>query len=155
MFDDCFSQAGAEKHSQKYAISLEVLFAEKRHSSFHHCAIKWSWERLFANTASQGSHYDQVLEKLLQQILQYFWSSSSNSSITVESPEKEGEMTIVLSAYECDFTNIKDHARSILQDLSQYYNRKFFCISANTFKSLQAAIKRELYFKFGNLVKQH
>ena len=107
MFDDCFSQAGAEKHSQKYAISLEVLFAEKRHSSFHHCAIKWSWER-FANTASQGSHYDQVSEKLLQQILQYFWSSSSNSSITVESPEKEGEMTIVLSAYdECDFTNIK------------------------------------------------
>ena len=111
LFDDCFSQAGAEKHSQKYAISLEVVFAEKRHSSFHLCAIKWSWERLFANTASQGSHYDQVSEKLLQQILQYFWSSSSNSSITVESPEKEGEMTTDLSAYdECDFTNIKGHA---------------------------------------------
>ena len=28
LFDYCFSQAGAEKHS-KYAISLEVLFAEK------------------------------------------------------------------------------------------------------------------------------
>ena len=68
LFDDCFSQTGAEKHSQKYAISLEVLFAEKRHSSFQHCAIKWSWERLFANAASQGSDYAQVSEKLLQQI---------------------------------------------------------------------------------------
>ena len=30
LFDVCFSQAEAEKHSQKYVISLEVSFAEKR-----------------------------------------------------------------------------------------------------------------------------
>ena len=131
LFDDCFSQAGVEKHSQKYAINLEVLFAEKRHSSFHHCAIKWSWERLFANTASQGSDYDQVSEKLLQQILQYFWSSSSNNSITVESPEKEGEMTIDLSAYdECDFTNIKDHAGWVVKRTRENLVEKL--INANT-----------------------
>jgi hypothetical protein len=40
LFELCFSQAGTEKHSQKYAISLEKAFAEKRRSCFHHCAIK-------------------------------------------------------------------------------------------------------------------
>ncbi|CAB3981183.1 Hypothetical predicted protein [Paramuricea clavata] len=112
LFEVCFSQAGAEKHSQKYAISLEKAFAEKRRSSFHHCAIKWSWERLFTNTASQSSEYNQASEQLLQQILQYFWSSSSNSCITVESPEEEGEESTEDPAAcdESDFDNIKDHA---------------------------------------------
>ena len=112
LFDYCFNQAGAEKNTLKICNKLGSIICSKgRHSSFHHCAIKRSWERLFANTASQGSEYDKVLGKLLQQILQYFWSSSRNSSITVESTEKEGEMTIDLSVYdECDFTNIEDHA---------------------------------------------
>ena len=111
LFELCFSQAGTEKHSQKYAISLEKAFAEKRRSSFHHCAIKWSWEKLFTNTASQSSEYNQASEQLLQQILQYFWSSSSNSCITVESPEEEGESTEDPAACdESDFDNIKDHA---------------------------------------------
>ena len=104
LFEVCFSQAGAEKHSQKYAISLEKAFAEKRRSSFHHCAIKWSWEKLFTNTASQSSEYNQASEQLLQQILQYFWSSSSNSCITVESTEDPA------ACDESDFDNIKDHA---------------------------------------------
>jgi hypothetical protein len=35
----CFSEAGTEKNSQKYAIKLEKAFAEKRNCSFHHLAI--------------------------------------------------------------------------------------------------------------------
>jgi hypothetical protein len=59
LFELCFSQAGTEKHSQKLK-SLEKAFAEKQCSSFHHCAIKWSWQRLFTNTASQSSEYNQA-----------------------------------------------------------------------------------------------
>jgi hypothetical protein len=59
LFELCFSQAGTEKHSQKLK-SLEKAFAEKQCSSFHHCAIKWSWQRLFTNTASQSSEYNQT-----------------------------------------------------------------------------------------------
>ena len=68
-------------------------------------------ERLFTNTASQSSEYNQASEQLLQQVLQYFWSSSNNSCITVESPEEEGESTEDPAACdESDFDNIKDHA---------------------------------------------
>ena len=48
---------------------------------------------------------------MLQQILQYFWSSSGSSCITIQSPEEEGESTEDAAAYdESDFDNIKDHA---------------------------------------------
>ena len=48
---------------------------------------------------------------MLQKVLQYFWSSSSNSRITVEIPEEEGESTEDPAACdESDFDNMKDHA---------------------------------------------
>ena len=47
----CFSEAGTEKNSQKYAIKLEKGFAEKRTCSFHYFTIRQSWEKLYLSLA--------------------------------------------------------------------------------------------------------
>ena len=107
----CFSEAGTEKNSQKYAIKLEKAFAEKRNCSFHHLAIRQSWEKFVFDDSSDHDH--EASDNLLQQLLQHFWSSHSDSRInTVEGGQSAKDPA---TSDESDFDSIRDHAGWVIK----------------------------------------
>ena len=111
LVDVCFSEAGTEKNSQKYAIKLEKAFAEKRTGSFHHFAIRQSWEK-FVFGKFVLDH--EASDNLLQQALQHFWSFHNGSRITTV---QEGQSTIndPATCDESDFDSIRDHAGWVIK----------------------------------------
>lgn len=84
----CIIEAKTEKISQRYAIKLEKAFAENRTGSFHHFAIRQSWEKfVFGEFVLNHEASDNLLQ---QEVLQHFWSFHSGSRITTV----EGQSTI-------------------------------------------------------------
>ena len=142
LVEECFREARTEKNSQNYSIKLEKAFASKRSCSFHHFTIRQYWMKFVFDTANVTCEHREASDKLLQQVLQHFWSSNygrtrSTNTVTVE----EGQF--VKGPAVCDeseFDTIRDHAGWVIKRARETIKKGEDAIPAKESDELESSV---------------
>jgi hypothetical protein len=117
LVQDCIHEIEAVPVVQR-AVALERTFSRNRSNGIHYLAVKQSWEKLIFCSGQNVQLSSASVDVILQQILQHFWFTGSNSHtedatvdlLNVDSlPTTTSNIQIDIDANQ-DNETIRDHA---------------------------------------------